>query len=617
MLKKLSNFFHSMSFGQKLCLILILFALVPLLTIQQIMMHFYEEHIIDDTSNSTLSVVKANNQSVDMLLGGVETTSKLMIDSAFYYDIFSRLDELSVAECMHYDGPVSSEITKLFLSQPDAYDAYLYTSKWLFGPNTNLMPITPAGFQTAGFDELAKKGMGLPVWLTGYDYGERIGSQFLMDKESYDGQYPLTMLREMNFQYFYSGVYKTLPADAERPILVVHLLEGSLRELYKDSIRYEGSLYTIVNEEGIVVSSDNERFPIGQRISSSILDHFGESGMCSYSLDGEKTLLCYDTLSERGLFSFALVPMRVLLEETVSQTRKIQWVCAIALIALSAAVAFLLAQTITRPIQALTKASIRVAHSDFSANTPVPKGRDFKLLTESFNHMEHEINRLIHENYEISLREKETQLMALTMQINPHFLYNTLNTINMLAIENNDEETADLIVSLSEMLHYTFKDSSDKGLLSEEISWVSNYLYIMSRRYEGAFRTVMDIDEELVDAKIPKFILQPLMENSILHGFSDPHKDGVLTLSIQRAESSVQSLKGPQPFLCIQVIDNGKGMDEEELRSYLHAIHTDGHVGISNVHRRLALIYGENYHLDVKSAPGEGTSISIYIPCEM
>ena len=334
--------------------------------------------------------------------------------------------------------------------------------------------------------------------------------------------------------------------------------------------------------------------------------YLGTSGYVTYDLKGEKNLLCYDTLDGRGFFSFALIPMKNLTQNAVWKMRQLLWICALVLIFLAALVAFVLSRTITRPIAALTKAAIRVSKSDFSANTPVPRGRDFKVLTESFNHMEKEISRLIHENYEISLREKETQLMALTMQINPHFLYNTLNTINMLAIQNDDDETAELIVSLSEMLQYTCKDSSDQAPLSAEISWVSNYLFLMSKRYNGLFRTVLDIDEDLMDCRIPKFILQPLVENSILHGFSDMQKEGVLTLAISKSENS----------LCIEVRDNGIGMDEEQLKKYIHAICVDGHVGISNVHRRLSLIYGENYKIHVVSAPGEGTSIKIWIPVE-
>lgn len=595
-----------MRFGQRLCVILILFALIPMLLIQQILMHFYEQHIVDSASNSAYSIVNANNNSLEMLMDNIETAAQQMIDSQFYYDTFSKLNNFSVGDCLRYDRILTQELSKQFIYQDAVYDVYLYTSRWLFGVNTALMPITIESFQKAGFEELARNASGLSCWVTGYDYGKRTQNDYLTKKGSYDFQHPLTMLKEMQFQYTSQGYYQRLSDDTEKPILVVQVLEKSLRSLYKDSIPYDGSLYAITNNEGIVISSDNESFPVGSRIPENLFPYLGTSGYVTYDYNRETNLLCYDTLNERGFFSFALIPMKNLTQNAVRKMRYLLWICALILILLAALVAFVLSRTITRPIAALTKAAIRVSQSDFSANTPIPRGRDFKVLTESFNHMEKEISRLIHENYEISIREKETQLMALTMQINPHFLYNTLNTINMLAIQNDDDETAELIVSLSEMLQYTCKDSSDQAPLSDEIGWVSNYLFLMAKRYNGLFRTVFDITEDLMDCRIPKFILQPLAENSILHGFSDIQKEGILTLAISKSENS----------LCIEVRDNGIGMDEEQLKKYIQAICVDGHVGISNVHRRLSLIYGENYKIHVVSAPGEGTSIKIWIPLE-
>ncbi|MCI5859542.1 MAG: sensor histidine kinase [Blautia sp.] len=606
MFRKLTDLFYSMRFGQRLCVILILFALIPMLLIQQILMHFYEQHIVDSASNSAYSIVNANNNSLEMLMDNIETAAQQMIDSQFYYDTFSELNNFSVGDCLRYDRILTQELSKQFIYQDAVYDVYLYTSRWLFGVNTALMPITIESFQKAGFEELARNASGLSCWVTGYDYGKRTQNDYLTKKGSYDFQHPLTMLKEMQFQYTSQGYYQRLSDDTEKPILVVQVLEKSLRSLYKDSIPYDGSLYAITNNEGIVISSDNESFPVGSRIPENLFPYLGTSGYVTYDYNRETNLLCYDTLNERGFFSFALIPMKNLTQNAVRKMRYLLWICSLILILLAALVAFVLSRTITRPIAALTKAAIRVSQSDFSANTPIPRGRDFKVLTESFNHMEKEISRLIHENYEISIREKETQLMALTMQINPHFLYNTLNTINMLAIQNDDDETAELIVSLSEMLQYTCKDSSDQAPLSDEIGWVSNYLFLMAKRYNGLFRTVFDITEDLMDCRIPKFILQPLAENSILHGFSDIQKEGILTLAISKSENS----------LCIEVRDNGIGMDEEQLKKYIQAICVDGHVGISNVHRRLSLIYGENYKIHVVSAPGEGTSIKIWIPLE-
>ena len=221
--------------------------------------------------------------------------------------------------------------------------------------------------------------------------------------------------------------------------------------------------------------------------------------------------------------------------------------------------------------------------------------------------MEKEISRLIHENYEIRLREKETQLKMLSIQINPHFLYNTLNTINMLAIRNGDEETSDLIVSLSEMLQYSLKNGEEKIRLEEEIAWLSNYLYIMTRRYSNVFQTEFDIDEELMECKVPKFFLQPLVENAIRHGFEGIKEGGLLRVTACREQDSIH----------FQVQDNGKGMDQKTIDHFITEGMNNDRIGLSNVHRRLLLIYGKRYRVSVESAPGQGTLLNLYLPYEL
>ncbi len=172
--------------------------------------------------------------------------------------------------------------------------------------------------------------------------------------------------------------------------------------------------------------------------------------------------------------------------------------------------------------------------------------------------------------------------------------------VSVLAIQNNDEETSDLIVDLSEMLQYTFRSFAEKTLLCDEIGWVSNYLHIMSKRYDNLFCTRMDIDENLEDALVPKLILQPLVENAILHGFRQTKKDGLLTILISGQEDKILFI----------IKDNGCGM------TCTQPDQGSGHVGLSNVHRRLSLLYGENYTFEISSAPGEGTCVRIRIPLE-
>lgn len=604
MLKKITRFFTSMQFGQKLFLILIVLSIVPLLIIQQALGHFYENQIIRATSDSTLSIVKANNSVLDAMLNGIETTSQLMLDNELYFSVFSSLDDLSVGDMMRYDRMISTEISKQFSTSSDVASTYLITSRWLFGSDSQCFPITLSGAQNAGYIQKAQRALGLPVWISGYDYPNAIGSDYLAKKLDLSARRPLTMVREMHFQYYSKGTYEKLSDHAEKPILVVQIPEKRLRLTYLNSVNYSGSIYGIANSDGTVISSDNNTFPLGSSLPAKMLDCFSSSGHMTCNLNGEVSLFCYDTLTDPGLLAFAFVPMHSLTQNTLSYSRQIQFVYVITTTILSVLISYFLSRTITKPIQTLTNAARRVAGGDFSANTPVPRGGDFKILTESFNHMEQEITRLIHENYEISLQEKETKLMALSAQINPHFLYNTLNTINMLALNNGDDETSELIVDLSEMLQYTFKSSSEKGVLSDEINWLSSYLCIMSRRYGDLFCTQMDIDEELMDYPVPKFILQPLVENAILHGFEGMKNGGILKLTIDQYNG----------LLRFQIEDNGKGMNPQELEQYTAALSHDGHVGISNVHRRLSLLYGEKYSISVQSASGQGTRITICFP---
>lgn len=638
MLKKIRNRLFSLSFAQKLTVILLLFSLVPMLGIQQLMMRLYERRMLDQASRSTLSVVRANNNMISSLLDGVENASNLMLLNEFYYDIFSRLDHLTVGDCLRYDRLLPSEMARDFSLQTDVYKACLYTDKWIFNTNSAVIPITGEGMRQAGFDQTAREAGGSPCWITGYDYGNAIGSGFLQEKGSYDYRYPLTMVREMDFQLHSLGTYQKLSGKAQKPILVVHILEKDVRKLYQGSTGFPESLCLIVNRRGAVVSSDNSRFPTGsvlpplfsgQETSSSRIspapEHSSEKkapsgtepqtglsrlfdgpGYLTCRLDGRDFLLCYDPIENQGLTSLALVPRDILLKSTVSAIRQVQFFSVAMLVLCAFLVAFFLSRTITQPIQKLTRASVRVAGGDFSADTPVPRGGDFRLLTESFNHMEREISRLIVENYEISLREKESQLAALSMQINPHFLYNTLNTINLLAIRNDDEETSDLIVDLSEMLQYTFKSFAEKMPLSEEIGWVSNYLHIMARRYDNLFCTRMDIDENLMDALVPKLLLQPLVENAILHGFSHIREGGLLSITVCRRQEQILFL----------IQDNGQGMTKEQLANAMLLSHPGGHVGLSNVRHRLLLLYGENCRLTIESEPGEGTRVRILIPFE-
>jgi two-component system sensor histidine kinase YesM len=155
------------------------------------------------------------------------------------------------------------------------------------------------------------------------------------------------------------------------------------------------------------------------------------------------------------------------------------------------------------------------------------------------------------------------------------------------------------------MLHYSFRNTSEKIPLSDEIQWTINYINIMSKRFEGVFETVIEIPSELLVYKVPKFFLQPIVENSILHGFEGMKGGGILSL---KAEQQGE-------YIIFTVSDNGKGMVIADYETVVKKTQ-EGSIGLSNIYRRLFLIYGDHYSINLKSEIGKGTSFTIIIPCQ-
>ncbi|HBM80608.1 MAG TPA: two-component sensor histidine kinase, partial [Clostridiaceae bacterium] len=183
-----------------------------------------------------------------------------------------------------------------------------------------------------------------------------------------------------------------------------------------------------------------------------------------------------------------------------------------------------------------------------------------------------------------------------------HFLYNTLNTINWIAIENNQKEISKIIMSLADMLHYTAYNEDELTFFGDDLKWLKNYIYIMQNRFDDKFTVYYDIDPKLNLYKVPKLFLQPFVENSILHGF-----DSIDTGGILKIRGWVNSIR-----VCFSVEDNGRGIEKEKGEKMIQ--HYPENIGIKNVEKRIKLIYGEEYGIRVKSILNKGTKVLIELP---
>ncbi|WP_299091975.1 sensor histidine kinase [uncultured Metabacillus sp.] len=285
------------------------------------------------------------------------------------------------------------------------------------------------------------------------------------------------------------------------------------------------------------------------------------------------------------------------------------------LFALLAAVWF--SRGLTKPLRSLSKAAKEISAGNFDGPPiQVNTNDEVKVLSDSFQHMRENIKQLIEEIKEKSELDqllKELELKHLQNQINPHFLFNTLNTVSRMAYLEDAAVTSRLIQSVSTLLRSSLGDISKTVTLREEANVVKEYFYIQKTRFAERITFQTSIDESCLNVKIPALTLQPLVENSFIHGIEALEEGGIISLAIYRDEADV----------IIEVSDNGKGMDEERKNQILsntvadlhedHSGHSTG-IGLRNVIKRLKLVYKRPDTLTIHSEKNKGTTIRIKLP---
>lgn len=253
-----------------------------------------------------------------------------------------------------------------------------------------------------------------------------------------------------------------------------------------------------------------------------------------------------------------------------------------------------------------------IEEGDLAVHDSLSGNDEIAMLDSEINRMIKQLNRLIGQNYIQKIENKQMKLQNLRLQINPHFLYNTLEVVSSLAAVKKSFEICDICECLGEILRYSLgKKQGEFVDLKQEIFHTRNYLYIQQVRFADRFQVVYHIDDKLMERKIPRFILQPIIENAVLHGLNGKPGKGTLEISAY----------ADQEFLIIQVKDDGRGMSPEELDKVKNLLvdleskpQDNNSIGISNVNRRIKVICGRRYGIDISSTSGQGSCFQLMLP---
>ena len=282
----------------------------------------------------------------------------------------------------------------------------------------------------------------------------------------------------------------------------------------------------------------------------------------------------------------------------------------------------LFVNNLTRRINALVMNFERVGKGDFTVRQTDDGKDEISVLDRNFQNMVHKLNNLIHEVFTVQLRLKEaeiesqkatnlrksTELMALQNQINPHYLFNTLESIRMNLVIKGDRKTANIVEVFSESFRNNLYGHGDYVGIREEMDFVRKYLHIQKYRYGDKISYAIHVEKGLEDHPIPRFILQPLIENAIYHGLELKEGQGKLEIDISRKEDNI----------CIAITDDGVGMDEETI-NYIYSVSETGSgeggfSAMANIMQRLKLMFGERYKLLIESKKGNYTKVYVLLP---
>ena len=290
------------------------------------------------------------------------------------------------------------------------------------------------------------------------------------------------------------------------------------------------------------------------------------------------------------------------------QAQQIYLITAIFLIIVALLLSSIIARNITLPISRLRDSMARVQEGDFdAADLEVTSENEIGSLTNSFNVMTHKIQDLMEQNIHEQEEKRKSEMKALQSQINPHFLYNTLDSIIWMAEGKKNEEVVLMTASLARLLRQSISNEDEVVSVGQEIEYARSYLTIQKMRYKDKLEFSIEVEPSILSVPIVKLVLQPIIENAIYHGLKYKESKGLLLVrGYSRGDDAV-----------LEIIDDGVGMDEETRKHIFerHKVnyHSNG-VGVYNVQKRLSLYYGSGYGLSYQSEKGKGTTVTIVIP---
>ncbi|AEC02606.1 cache domain-containing sensor histidine kinase [Parasphaerochaeta coccoides] len=419
----------------------------------------------------------------------------------------------------------------------------------------------------------------------------------------FTGQYPWVI------SYSQEITYVGTNGERSPGILLIDMNFSAVRDITdRATLGRSGYVYLVDNEGGIVFHPRQQLINAGllAEDTESVQDHVFGSFINSFA--GRKRLTVVDTVS----YSRWRIVGIAFMDEITDQLTSLSLVMSILVVIcvfVAVFIARLVSTSITRPIKKLERLMKQVEGGNMMVDTDVRGNLEVRALSRSFGHMISRIRKLMDDIVRVQEMKRKSEMDAMQAKINPHFLYNTLDSVVWLAEQGDTQSVIRMISALARLFRISISKGHDIITLGEELEHVGNYLFIQQMRYVNKFEFTIDLPDDLKNKPTIKLIVQPIVENCIYHGIKYLQEMGRIDIRVFRR---------PPGALVIEIKDNGVGMIPEVFDRIMeprttHSSSSNG-IGVRNVSDRIKLYHGNDYGLEIQSEADIGTIVQLVIP---
>jgi len=581
-LRRLVQKFRDITLKQKLFLCIICFIIVPLLAAGIFINSFITELITEKACETSLLNLKQTHQGFINLENEIDD---------FSLEILSD-DRVQLLLRKYSTGEKDVESIKVELVRWFKKKLELKTyidSVCLISDNNNI--ILQSGSTVAADNESfiikAYKLEGKGFWTYAY-YPESFVDNY---------KYIISFYRVVN-----DFDKRGRPLGVER----ISVSEEAICNLYKGISTYNEGKMLLVDSSGRVVSSPDKQM-INEELGhysyiKSVLEN--KEGFFTCEINGESQVVLFYSIEPLGWQLIHILPAKMF-NPVKNTVNVIIFITVILCLLFGLLFSVVLNSFVLKPLKLLFNEVAKVASGDFSMNLSVKSNDEIGKISKGVKKLVNDLKELIENLYISKINQREAELKALESQINPHFLYNTLDSIHWLALKNKDYEVSEQIEALSEIFKHVLNTGKSMVTIRDEIDFLENYMVIQRARFGDRIKISIEADDSLFEYETPKLVIQPIVENSIVHGFEEKMGCGQITISIKKQRNNI----------VYTMIDDGLGTNQEKIRSMMNSKEQSHNVfALKNIDERIKIKYGNEYGMSFYSEEGKGTKVEIIIP---